>query len=138
MTAAELFAMSADALAITDPPEWDGPDVPDQRDILAYVDEGDGGSWCLASSGSPDAEYVPVDTGMAGDLIRSWLRDWLLGRGWQVQATLRKEAQRWRLVDVLSIADGGGDRLDDDYPYGTDELEVLCASVVVIAGALLG
>ena len=56
---------------------------------------------------------------------------WLLGCGWQVQPTIHKQAQRWRLVDCLSIADGGGDRLDDDYPYGDDELSVLCESVGV-------
>ena len=54
------------------------------------------------------------------------------GRGWQVQVTLRKQAQRWRLVDCLSIADGGGDRLDQDYPSGGDELAVLSESVVIV------
>ena len=60
------------------------------------------------------------------------MRSWLVGRGWQVQVTLRKQAERWRLVDCLSIADGGGDRLDHDYPAGVDELAVLSESVVVV------
>ena len=68
---------------------------------------------------------------MARELIEYHLRAWLLHRGWQVPVTLRKQAQRWRLVDCLSIADGGGDRLDDDYPHGGDELSVLCESVGV-------
>ena len=136
MKASELFAVSTDALAITGSPEWDAPDDPGHRDVLIYIDDesagDDGPLWCLAPSGSLEADYVAVDAVMADELIRGRLRGWLLERGWQVQAALRKEAQRWRLVDVLSIADGGGDRLDDDYPYGTDELAVLCASIVVI------
>ena len=141
MKASELFAVSTDALVITGSPEWDAPDDPGHRDVLIYIEnEGadDGPSWCLVPSGSSEADYVAVDTVMADELIRGRLRVWLLERGWQVQAALRKEVQRWRLVDVLSIADGGGDRLDDDYPYGSDELEVLCASVMVIEGRLLG
>ncbi len=135
MTASELFKRSADALAITGPGEWDSPDGPGQRDALVYVDDEaaeDGPLWCLAPTGSDDADYSPLDTAMAKELIESHLRAWLLCRGWQVQVTIRNQAQRWRLVDSLSIADGGGDRLDDDYPYGDDELSVLCECVVVV------
>lgn len=136
MTSRELCRITTDALSITDPPTWDSPDAPGSCDVLSHIDDagGDETGWCIMPNDSDDAEYVPVDTVMAGELIRARLRDWLLERGWQVQATLRKEVQRWRLVDVLSIADGGGDRLDDDYPYGPDELVVLCESVVVTAG----
>lgn len=137
MTANELLRVTADALSITGPPEWESPDESDLRDVLTHVDgdvdEG-GPLWCLMQGGSPDADYVPIDMVMASELIRVRLRGWLLERGWQVQVTLRKEVQRWRLADILSIADGGGDRLDDDYPYGPSELTVLCESVVVISG----
>ena len=136
MTSRELFEITAEALSITGPAEWDSPDASESRDVLSHIDDGegeDGPLWCLMPGESSDEDYVPVDTGMAGDLIRVRLRGWLLDRVWQVQATLRKEVQRWRLVDVLSIADGGGDRLDDDYPYGPDELTVLCESVLVTA-----
>ncbi len=138
MTATELFKSSSDALAITGPAEWDSPDAPGHRDALVYVDDEageDGPLWCLAQTGSDDADYVAMDTAMAQELIESHLRAWLLGRGWQVQVTIRKQGQRWRLVDCLSIADGGGDRLDDDYPFGDDELSVLCECVVVVVAS---
>ena len=138
MTATELFKSSSDALAITGPAEWDSPDAPGQRDALGYVDveaAEDGPLWCLTPTGSDDADYLPIDTAMAQELIESHLRAWLLRRGWQVQVTIRKEAQRWRLVDCLSIADGGGDRLDDDYPFGDDQLTVLCESVIVVVAS---
>ena len=137
MTATAFFKISSAALAITGPGEWDSPDAPGQRDALVYVDDEaaeDGPLWCLAPTGSDDDDYLPMDTVMAQELIESHLRAWLLRRGWQVQVTIRKQAQRWRLIDCLSIADGGGDRLDDDYPYGDDELSVLCESVAALGG----
>ena len=138
MTATELFKISSDALAITGQAEWDSPDAPGQRDALVYDDDEsaeDGPLWCLAPTGSDDADYLPMDTAMAQELIESHLGVWLLRGGWQVQVTIRKQAQRWRLIDCLSIADGGGDRLDDDYPFGDDELTVLCESVVVVVAS---
>ena len=138
MTATELFKSSSDALAITGPAEWDSPDAPGQRDALVYVDDEaaeDGPLWCLAPTSSDDADYLPMDTAMAQELIESHLRAWLLPRGWQVQVTIQKQARRWRMVDCLSIADGGGDRLDDDYPFGDDELAVLCESVIVVVAS---
>ncbi len=138
MTAAELFKSSSDALAITGPAEWDSPDAPGQRDALVYLDDEaaeDGPLWCLAPTGSDDADYLAMDTAVAQELIESHLRAWLLSRGWQVQVTILKQSQRWRLVDCLSIADGGGDRLDDDYPFGDDELSVLCESVLVVVAS---
>ena len=112
--------------------------TPGQRDALGYASDEvaeDGPLWCLAQTGSDDADYLPMDTAMAQELIQAYLRTWLLCRGWQVQVTIRKEAQRWRLVDCLSIGDGGGDRLDDDYPLGDDELSGLCESVVVVVAS---
>ncbi len=135
VTATELFKISSDALAITGPPEWDSPDAPGVRDALVYIDDEaaeDSPLWCLAPTGSDDADYVPIDTAMAHALIKAHLRTWLLCRSWQVQVIVQKNAQHWRLADCLSIADGGGDRLDQDYPYGDDELTVLCESVAVV------
>ncbi len=138
ITATKLFKSSSDALAITAPAEWNSPDAAGQRDARVFVDAEaaeDGPLWCLAPTDPDDADYLPMDTAMAQELIASHLRAWLLSRGWQVQVTIRKQAQRWRLVDCLSIADGGGDRLDDDYPFGDDELSVLCECVVVVVAS---
>ncbi len=86
MTASELFKSSSDALAITGPAEWDSPDAPGQRDALASVDDEaakDGPLWFLATTGSDDADSLPMDTAIAQELIESHLRAWLLSRGWQ-------------------------------------------------------
>ena len=136
MTATELFKISSDALAITGPPEWDSPDAPGVRDALVYLDDDadeDGPLWALLPTVSETSDYVPIDTAMAYDLTKAHLRTWLLDRSWQTQVIVQKIAQRWRLADCLSIADGGGDRLDQDYPCGDDELAVLCESVTVVA-----
>ena len=135
MTAPELFDVTCAALAVTGNPTWDSPDAGDERDALVYLtdDADDGGPlWALTPLGSEDADYVPIDTAMAQELIEAQLRSWLLDRGWQVQVTLRKQALRWRLVDCLSIVEGGGDRLDHDYPAGVDALAVLSESVVAV------
>lgn len=136
MTATELFQFSADALATTGRPEWCSMDDSDERDALIYLkDEAseDGPLWALAPTRVRDEDYLPIDTAMARELIKSHLQSWLLERGWQVQVSVKNNTARWRLVDCLSIADGGGDRLDHDYPYGHDELAVLCESVSVLA-----
>ena len=107
----------------------------DDRDALVFLADEAGESqadWALAPVGSDESDYVPIDAAMAEDLIKAHLRSWLLDRGWQVQVTIRKQSHGWRLVDCLSIADGGGDRLDRDYPFGDDELSVLCGSIVAI------
>ena len=138
LTATELFKISSDALEIAGSAEWDSPDADGQRDALVYLDGEaveDGPLWCLVPTGSDDADYLAMDTTLAQKLIESHLRAWLLRRGWQVQVTILKQAQRWRLVDCLSIADGGGDRLDDEYPFGDEELSVLCESVVVLGAS---
>lgn len=135
MTSATLFGITAEALAITGQPEWASPEVPDDRDALVYL-RGEAAEpeadWALAPVGSDEADYVPIDAAMAEDLIKAHLRSWLLDRGWQVQVAIRNDSNGWRLVDCLSIADGGGDRLDRDYPFGDDELAVQCASVVAV------
>ena len=136
MTATELFKISSDALAITGPPEWDSPDAPAERDALVYIDDDadeDGPLWALLPGGSETSDYVPIDTVMAGELIKTHLGTWLLDRSWQIQVIVQRNAQRWRLADCLSITDGGGDRLDQDYPFGDDELAVLSESVTVVA-----
>ena len=135
MTATELFEVSAAALATTGRPEWCSMDVPDERDALIYLDDEsaeEGPLWAVAPSDQDQEDYLPIDTAMARELIKSHLQNWLLERAWQVQVSMKNNIARWRLVDCLSIADGGGDRLDHDYPYGHDELAVLCESVAVL------
>jgi len=78
-------------------------------------------------------ECVFIDAAMAEALIAEHLSEWLLARGWQVQVSVHRGLRQWRLADCLSFVEGGGDRLDDDYPHGDDRLEVLCASVSVVA-----
>ncbi len=80
-------------------------------------------------------ECVFVDVGLAEALIADHLASWLLERGWQVQVSVRRGAPHWRLADCLSYTEGGGDRLDDDYPHGDDRLPVLGESVTVVADA---
>ncbi len=80
-------------------------------------------------------ECVFVDVGLAEALIADHLASWLLARAWQVQVSVHRGAQHWRLADCLSFVEGGGDRLDDDYPHGDDRLSVLCESVAVVADA---
>lgn len=95
--------------------------------------------WALAphdadSEDAPTAsdDDLPLETPIAAALIADHLRRHLLERGWQVQAHVRRTGTTWRLVDCLSPVDGGGDRLDADYPSGSDELEVICRSVVAV------
>lgn len=136
MTATELFKISSDALAITGPPEWDSPDAPGVRDALVYLDDDadeDGPLWALLPTVSETSDNMPIDTAMTYELIKAYLHTWLLDRSWQTQVIVQKNAQRWQLADCLSIADGGGDRLDQDYPCGGDELAVLSESVTIVA-----
>ena len=90
--------------------------------------------WPLAPTEEHDEDYLPIDSAMAHELIKSCFHNWLLERSWQIQVSVKNKTPRWRLVDCLSIADGGGDRIDGDYPYGHDELAVLCESVIVLSG----
>ena len=139
MTATELFKISSDALAISGPPEYAPPDASGVRDALVYLDDDadeDGPLWALLPTASETSDYVPIDTAMACELIKAHLRTWLLDRSWQTQVMVQRNAQRWRLADCLSIADGGGDRLDQYYPCGDDELAVLSESVAVVAASV--
>lgn len=136
MTAIELYRISAGALTTTGHPEWCSMDDTDERDTLIYLNDEaseEGPLWALAPTGVQDEDYLPIDTAMAHELIKSHFRNWLFERSWQIQVSVKNNSPRWRLVDCLSPADGGGDRIDADYPYGHDELAVLCESVVVLA-----
>ena len=138
MTATELYRISAEALTIAGHPEWRSMDDKDERDTLIYLNDEaseEGPLWALAPTEANDEDYMPIDSAMAHELIRSHFRNWLLERSWQIQVSVRNNSPRWRLVDCLSAADGGGDRIDLDYPYGHDELAVLCESVVVLSAA---
>lgn len=110
--------------------------MPGQRESLAFLDDAsaeDGPVWALVPTAAHGADYDPLDTALAEELIKSRLRAWLLEGGWQVQVAVSKGKQAWRLADCLSVADGGGDRLDDAYPQGEQELAVLCDSVQAVA-----
>jgi len=142
MNAANLFEATRSALRIAGWPEWDSPDAPGQRDALAVLD-GEAGEetavWALAPVGSgssvhlEDPGFVPLDSLIAESLIKAHLRDWLLERSWQLQVSVWNQRRCWRLVDCLATTDGGGDRLDEDYPASEDELAALCRSVIVVA-----
>lgn len=138
MNALELRNLVTRALELTGQPEWPSPDDSGERDRLIFVDAGDDEPspiWAIEPFGS-DAdgfdEYLPISVPLAIDLIRARLEAWLLDRGWQVQASLRRGTVEWRLADCLWFGDGGGDRLDTDYPRSDDALGVLCQSVVAV------
>ena len=149
MDASESLNCVLRALSVTGPPSWDAPGD-DGVEALAFLAAGtaeDAPTWALISvfedqtggSFTPitdplpdDTEYVPLDTSLALELVKARLQDWLLERGWQVQVSVRKGTRTWRLVDCLSFSDGGGDRLDRDYPFGDDALTVLVDSVIVV------
>ncbi len=135
MDATALFEATETALAITNLPEFRSVDEPSQTEVLRFLptsDDNDEACWALLPPAGSDDEYVAVDTEMALQLLRSHFHDWLLTRGWQVQAHCYANRRRWTLVDCLSVADGGGDRLDVDYPYGEYELTVLADSVIAV------
>ncbi len=133
--AASLLEATETALAITKLPEFRSVDEPDQTEALTFLPEsGDNeeSCWALVPSAGSGDEYVAVDNDVAYQLLRAHFRDWLLERGWQVQVHCYANRRRWTLVDCLSVADGGGDRLDVDYPYGEHELTVLAESVIAV------
>jgi len=135
MDATSLFELAETALAIAGLPQFPSVDEPDQIEVLAFVpasDDSDEASWALAPADGPRDEFVAVDTQMAVHVLRAHLREWLLHRGWQVQVHCYSNLRRWTLVDCLSAADGGGDRLDVDYPYGEEELPALVDSVIAV------
>ena len=119
VTATELFKINSQSLAMSAPPEWDSPDAPGVRDTLVYLDndaDEDRPLWALLPTALESPDYVAIDTAMACELIKAHLRTWLRDRSWQIQVIVQKNAQRWRLADCLSIADGGGDRLGPGLP----------------------
>jgi hypothetical protein len=140
VTATELFKTTSDALAIAGFPEWKSPDAPGECDALVYLDDdvdGEEPIWALVANDSSCCDdCIPIDATMACELIEAHLCNWLLDRAWQTQVVVQKGVQRWRLVDCLSMADGGGDRLDHDYPTGHNDLEVLCESVMVVSNVI--
>jgi len=141
MAGGSLHHLVARALAITGPPEWHYTETGDDYDRLEWLEGDDedetGGAWVL--SGPEGAreddgmDDVVLEEAVARDLLTSHFRRWLAGRGWQIQMGVRRGTCSWRLADCLGIREGGGDRLDADYPQGEDELAVLCESVVVVA-----
>ncbi len=53
MTAQELVQVTAEALIVTDLPEWTSPDSPDEREALLFFESDqvdDGPVWALAPS----------------------------------------------------------------------------------------
>ncbi len=129
LNATDLFESSETALAICGLPEFASADA-DGMEVLKYF--GDDQTWALVPVDGSADEYVAVDTEMAGNLLRCHFRDWLLQRGFQIQVRCFATVRRWTLVDCLSAADGGGDRLDVDYPCGEEELVVLIGSVIAV------
>ncbi len=130
-----LFEKSETALAITELPQFNSADEPEQTEVLSFLpasDDGGDAAWALVPCDGPADEYIALDTEMADELLRAHFREWLLARGWQAQVHCYADRRRWTLVDCLSAADGGGDRLDVDYPYGGDELTVLANSVLAV------
>jgi|GEM_PF-3379730 len=141
MTAEDLFSLTDVALKTVGYPSWTSADDPDACDELLFLEaEHDvPAQWALVPVGEDDPDdddCLALGVEMAAALIREHLRTVLLDRGWQVQVSMRKDRRRWRLVDCLSPADGGGDRLGDavEYPWGEDELAVLCDSVRAVHG----
>lgn len=117
-------------------PKWNSPFVEGQRETLTYLpDDPEGPTWAVVPDEPDwnDDDCDPVATYVAEALIVEHLRLWLLRRQWQVQVNVRQDKQFWRLVDCLAVSEGGGDRLDGDYPSGRDELTVMCESVEAVA-----
>jgi hypothetical protein len=125
-----LFECVETALALSAAPQFHSADDPAQLETLKYL--GDEDTWALVPDHGPAEEYVAVDTRMARCVLEGHFRNWLMSRGFQVQAHCFANRRRWTLVDCLSPGDGGGDRLDVDYPTGTEELDVLVASVLAV------
>lgn len=158
MEAAVLYELTNRAIAVTGSPRWPAPDITGQFEGLRFVpaERGEPASWVMmpvgaeaSQSGSDNEtnvvsvvetaptidwnEAVQVDAALAAQIIREHLRSHLAAMGWQVQMKMSRGKATWRLADCLAITEGGGDRLDDHYASGDDELAVLCESVTVLA-----
>jgi hypothetical protein len=134
VTAEELHRVTERACSIAGSPSWPAPDG-GVRESLTFIADLDGSpAWALTPAESTNEDdCVPLAVELAAELLKQHFREWLLARAWQVQAGVRGGKITWRLADCLSPLDGGGDRLDTDYPCGVDELEVLCAAVRAVA-----
>lgn len=143
-TAGSLLDVVRPVLPFAGSPAWPCPGADRERDRLVLLpgDEAqsdDGPTWALAPVDDPtemapeDDDVWPIHVSLAEAIWMHHLADWLLSRGWQAQVKLSKGSPRWRLVDCLSIAEGGGDRLDAEYPCGESQLEVLVRGVVIVA-----
>ena len=126
--ASEVFDTAETALAICELPRFDSVDAEGLTEVLKYF--GDDCTWALVPVEGSDEEYVAVDAAMARDIIMSHFRAWLLAKGYQVQVHCYAGVERWTLVDCLSASEGGGDRLDVDYPCGEDEWTTLIDSII--------
>lgn len=84
-----------------------------------------------------EADWVAwqVEVEVAMRIVADHLRRCLAATGWQVQLSIIGGTRRWRLADCLSFSDGGGDRLEGEYPFGADELTILCASILAVQSA---
>jgi hypothetical protein len=141
MAAVDLHELVGKALEITGPAEWCYGANGEDFDRLEWVpgDDRENGTWVLCCP--PDGgdagglDDIVLEEAVARDLLAAHFRRWLAERGWQVQMGLRRGKCFWRLADCLGIPDGGGDRLDADYPQGPDELAVLCEAVDVVTRA---
>lgn len=135
ITAVELFERCQTALAIAGLPEFQSVEFDDQTETLKFLPkpaDDDDPTWAIVPTRGSSDDYDPVDIEMCLEILLSHFRNWLLRRGWQVQVHCYADLRRWTLVDCLSPADGGGDRLDVDYPYGGDELAVLVNSIIAV------
>jgi hypothetical protein len=141
LTPVVLYQLATPALDIAGTPLWPGSGDENQSEMLVWRGSCDkeepGWFLCPVDSDSCEAppaseDDLPLAADLAATLISDHLRRYLLVRGWQVQAHVRRSEPTWRLVDCLSPVDGGGDRLDADYPSGPEELDVICRSVVAV------
>ncbi len=136
MSAHDLFQAISEAVSIVGMPEWVSPERGGVRETLYFLegDESEGGPcWAMADAEGHGDELLLVAADAARAMFCDHFRAWLVNRGWQVQAAVDRKGVRWRLVDCLAAACGGGDRLDEVYPKGDDELMVMCESIAVVA-----
>lgn len=145
-----LLETVEEALELAGPIEFPCAEQPEGVDRLVCARRGSDAGWglvpreCLPESemgtviaavdSAWEDDWLPISDQLAGVLVEKHLEAWLLQRGWQLQVSLRKTGeQAWRLADCLAFADGGGDRLDADYPTGTNRLAALAASVLAVS-----
>jgi hypothetical protein len=131
-----LYERTQRACELAGLPMWSSPFVDEGRETLTYLpNDADGPTWAVvpATPEWDDEDCDPIAPHVAEVLICEHLRVWLLRRQWQIQVNVKQDKPMWRLVDCLAVSEGGGDRLDMDYPNGRDELTVLCEAVKIVA-----